>query len=431
MLMVFVKCLILCSKIVCMQNQNNQQDNHSSSLLGTALFAYMMIIILVITLAPFRYHLPQKYGLIWFWNYKEVLQNVFLFMPFGFLLHTIFGKNSPYYLFKVLLAGMLLSVFVELNQIFIYRRMTSLIDVAANASGAFLGALFYIGLKKRLSNISGKIILEIPLMNLLFLLIPLLWLSGLAIGNEVQRVVLFLPLGLMGALLISDVFHNRAQNQNVINKALFVLLFLGWFITGSLPALLEFPKTILLFSAVLGMFVLLFIFVPKKKLQADTRFELRSLKKIVPVYFFYLILLNRWPIKLFSFNYDFAFVPPDLFSNSDLDFIIRTIQLFSSFTIVGYILYQYLNRAHPTHTVTKLIVSLLIIALVIELPRGFHPSQQAAFINVFFDFFWGLFGALIYILQLHYFKVLQAAQEEETLHLDFASKSVVKQKRAS
>jgi glycopeptide antibiotics resistance protein len=414
-----------------MQNIQNKQNRAGTNLFGTALFAYMMIIILVITLAPFRYHLPPKYGLIWFWNYKEVLQNVFLFMPFGFLIHTVIGKNNRHYLLVTFLLGALLSSFVEINQIFIYRRMTSLIDVAANATGAFLGALFYLGLKKRLSKISGKIILEIPLMNLLFLLIPLLWLSGLAIGKEMQRIVLFLPLGLMGTLLISDVFHNRAQNQNMRNKALFVLMFLGWFITGALPALLEFPKIILLFSAVLGATILLFIFIPKKKRRADTRFELRSLKKIVPVYFIYLILLNRWPIKSFSFNYDFAFVPPDLFSNSDLDYIIRTIQLFSSFTIVGYILYQYLNRAHPTQTVTKLIVSLLVIALVIELPRGFHPSQQAAFINVFFNFFWGLFGALIYILQLHYFKVLQAAQEEEPLRLDFISKSVVKQKRAS
>jgi len=414
-----------------MLKEYNDHNNNGFQLLGTALFAYMLIIILILTLAPFQYHMPDRLALFWFWDIKEVLQNISLFIPFGFLVHSIISKKQKFYLLKVFLFGVLVSTFIEFNQFFIYRRMTSFIDIAANASGAFFGALLYVSFKNRLAKASGKIILELPLMNLLFLLIPLLWLSSLAIGKEVQRILLIFPLGIMGAILISEIYLNRIYSKTYFNRSVFVLFFVGWFFVGTLPALLEFPKSILLFAIVIGLFVIIRFLFKKQKIASEKRFELKSVKMIAPVYFIYLIALNRWPLKSFEINYSFVFVQSELFSNSDLDFIIRTIQLFSSFTIVGYILYQYLNRTQPKHTVFKLILSLIVMAFIIEMPRGFHQSQVAAFTSIFFNFFWGLFGALIYILQLHYFKTLQTDQKEVQLELDFSTKSVVKCNRAS
>ncbi|KAA3617316.1 MAG: VanZ family protein [Calditrichaeota bacterium] len=411
--------------------ENNSRQDGSFKLLGTALFAYMLIIILVITLAPFRYHVPQKLAIFWFWDVKEVLQNIFLFTPFGFLIHSIIGEKSRFYLAKVYLLGLALSSFIEFNQFFIYTRMTSLIDIAANSFGSLVGAFFYVQFKKRLSKASGKIILEIPLMNLLFLLIPLLWLSSLAIGKEVQRIWLILPLGLMGAILISEIYLNRIYSKTYFNRILFFLFFFAWFIISTFPALVEFPKTILAFCLICVAFIAVRFLLQKQKMASEQRFELRTLIKIVPLYCFYIIILNRWPIRSFDSNYSFSFVQPELFSTSDLDFIIRTIQLFSSFTIVGYTLYQYINRRKPRNITAKLIFSLLAISMIIEMPRGFNPSQVAVFTNIFFNFFWGLFGALIYILQLHYFKSIQNEKKEVQLELDFDTKSIVRRKRAS
>jgi glycopeptide antibiotics resistance protein len=404
------------------------EHNHRSSggfqLLGTALFSYMLIIVLIITLAPFRYHIPEAFRLFWIWDLKEILQNIALFLPFGFLIYSIINPTQKYYLFKVFLFGLSLSALIEFNQLFIVTRMASLLDIATNAFGAFLGGYLYIVFKKRFVKTSLRRILEIPLMSLLFLMIPLLWLSSMAIGNQLQRIWLIAPLGLIGAVIISDVYKNRIYSKSNYGRIIFTLFYFIWFISGTFPALLQFPLTIFFISFLIWTLGVMRFLLQKQNALPDRRFEIKSLKMIAPIFGFYLIFLNRWPLKSFDISYNFVFVQNELFSNSDLVFIIRMIQVFSSFTIVGYMLYQYLKRRHRHYTVQKFIILLLVIALITELPRGFYPGQDAVFANIFFDFFWGLFGALIYILQLHYFKAIQNEHNQIQLELDFSTKSV-------
>ena len=56
-------------------------------------------------------------------------------------------------------------------------------DVVTNGFGAWLGALLFKLLEKIFA-------LELPLMNLVYLLIPLLWLNGLSLGGEIRRMEL-------------------------------------------------------------------------------------------------------------------------------------------------------------------------------------------------------------------------------------------------
>lgn len=406
-----------------MQNSENPVLSQSYRLLGTALFTYMLIFVLMITLAPFSYHIPERLAVFWFWELKEMLQNVFLFVPFGFLLHSVINPSRKGYLHKVFWASLGLSTFIEFNQFYIYTRMTSLYDIFANTGGGVIGALFYNLIREKLNQLSGKMVLDMPLTNLLFLLVPLLWLSSLAIGNQLQRIWLLLPLGLIGLIIVADLFTNRIH-PSWINRLFTLLFYEAWFLSGAFPALIEYPKIVALMAFVCGIVlgVILLLYTPPKN--GEQRFELSALKKIVPLYALYLIVLNRWPMRSFTFDYNFTFVPEGLFTNSDLDDIIRMIQLFSSFTIVGYVMYQYINRKHPRNSLLKLVFFLLVAAVFIEMPRGFNPSQQATLTYIFFDFFWGLFGSLIYILQLHYYKAIKNSNLEEKLKLDFDSKTV-------
>ena len=89
---------------------------------------------------------------------------------------------------------------IEFTQLFIPGRYASAIDVITNGVGAWLGGLIFVLLAKSLKEERTDRLpaMELPLMNLVYLLIPLMWLTGLATGGEVLRWLLVVLLGLFG-----------------------------------------------------------------------------------------------------------------------------------------------------------------------------------------------------------------------------------------
>lgn len=69
----------------------------------------------------------------------NILANIGLFLPFGFLLPFIKKKNTAY---KIILTGMFMSVFIEVMQIFI-GRSSDIDDVILNTLGTTFGYLCY------------------------------------------------------------------------------------------------------------------------------------------------------------------------------------------------------------------------------------------------------------------------------------------------
>lgn len=70
------------------------------------------------------------------------LGNIVIFMPIGFFIPTLWNKKHP--LVKSVLTGFLISLFIELAQLFLPRR-TDIDDLILNTFGSFLGYnVFYI-----------------------------------------------------------------------------------------------------------------------------------------------------------------------------------------------------------------------------------------------------------------------------------------------
>ena len=98
--------------------------------------------------------------LVLFWSYKhiangdrgmffEVFWNVVLFMPYGFLA-SIASKSKAKWL--VLLSGSLLSVAIELTQLFTHRGFFEFDDMVHNTLGTIIGiALYFLAAKVLLS----------------------------------------------------------------------------------------------------------------------------------------------------------------------------------------------------------------------------------------------------------------------------------------
>jgi glycopeptide antibiotics resistance protein len=70
----------------------------------------------------------------------DVVQNILLFFPFGIISFLSLNQRKLSRIFLATLFGSLLSLFVEILQLFTTDRTTSITDLVTNSAGAFLGA---------------------------------------------------------------------------------------------------------------------------------------------------------------------------------------------------------------------------------------------------------------------------------------------------
>ncbi|MHC5230150.1 VanZ family protein [Enterococcus sp. LJL99] len=109
-------------------------------------------------------------------DFKEIIDNLLIFVPFGGLLGIVDKKNS--FLKKILFA-LLFSVAIEFSQYVFSLGATDITDVITNVSGAIIGLLIYKVLtiifpEQKLDKvlvIVGSIILALSCLFIIFLII--------------------------------------------------------------------------------------------------------------------------------------------------------------------------------------------------------------------------------------------------------------------
>ena len=138
---------------------------------------------------------------------------------------------------------------IEFAQLFVHGRYTSIIDVITNGSGAWIGGLIFVFLKKTLKEErTGRLpALELPLMNLVYLIIPLMWLTGLSAGQEVFRWWLMVLLGLFGGGVLFSIYFYRLRGGGIVGPNKLSCFAMGWFFIGALPMLTSYPLRIIFF----------------------------------------------------------------------------------------------------------------------------------------------------------------------------------------
>jgi glycopeptide antibiotics resistance protein len=152
------------------------------SALGYALLTYMTLVIAAITLMPFDFRTPQRIAVSFTGSATDIIENIALFVPLGFLFQLTRRRTGWRPLLKAFGFGLLVSAAVEACQLFLPGRDSSVIDVATNGMGALLGAgaAAYLRRGERPPQASVLFTFEMPLMNVVYLLIPLLWLGSLS-----------------------------------------------------------------------------------------------------------------------------------------------------------------------------------------------------------------------------------------------------------
>ena len=124
--------------------------NQRQPSLSYALFIYMCIIVVLITLIPFTFRIPDKIHITWSTDFSDLITNIILFLPIGFLFRLSRRKNKDRFCIQALGFGILLSLGIEFSQLFVPGRYTQVIDVITNGMGAWLGAMVFVFLIGRL-----------------------------------------------------------------------------------------------------------------------------------------------------------------------------------------------------------------------------------------------------------------------------------------
>ena len=364
----------------------------------------MCIIVVLITLIPFDFHMPAKIRIYWILNIGDFITNIILFIPVGFLYKLGRWRNNDPLCLKPMVFGALFSLLIESVQQFIPSRFPQVSDIITNGLGAWLGGLIFIWLQKRLNRINtGKVFAtELPIMNVVYLLIPLMWLNGLAAGGEISRLLLLLILVLFGAGVISQVYRFRLKNAGVFSIKKLSMLTMGWFLIGVGPMLLNFPIATILLGFLVWVFLQVFVRLPQKIDPAERRFELPSLHRLLPLYALYLLLLAVWPttIPLGEWHININFQRLTFDEHILLTF--RFIEFIAAFTLFGYIIAEMRGRKNESidKTLGWIVCLSLICSIIITAFRGYSQIISSNILAAVIVIAASIYGGIIYRLQL-------------------------------
>jgi VanZ family protein len=369
-------------------------DPPARSPLGPALLAYFLAVTLVITLAPFRFHVPERLPISTSATRVDLVANVFLFLPLGFLYRASRGGST----LSILIGGFLLSAFIESLQLLSQGRFFSPFDLLTNTAGAGLGAAAYSAAHGRLqARLAGQLALELPLMNLVYLVVPLLWLDGLAAGRSTSRLWLSSLLGVFGTTVLVSVWSHRLRPAAVLSPVGLGLAGAAWFLAAGLPGLHRRP--LFLLAAVAGTGVLAWLLARLAPPQGpERRFEIPTLRRSAPWLAGYLVLLSLWPWTLRTVPWRAGVALTDLREPGPLS-LLRLVEAVAAFTLLGFGVAEYRSRREePLNSAARTAaLACFATAAMLEALRGFHPRHGASLLRAVLLTLAGGSGAAIYV----------------------------------
>jgi hypothetical protein len=217
----------------------------------------------------------------------------------------------------------------------------------------------------------------------------------LALQEAPERWILTLLLSLCGAVIFSDLFRHwwKVVNLEVMGYA---SLAAGlWFLIGVSPALLR-PYPILILAVGALLFTALLTVLPRSS--QDRRFERKTLKRMLPFFVLYLLLMALGfpfgPIE--SWHAVFGFT--DHITDTSLQALYPRLEHLAAFTVLGYLIAEWRGRLELPlrRDLPRWFLIALSLALTLEFLSGFQNGGGASFIRLMLAVAGALFGGTIY-----------------------------------
>ncbi|MEQ8233562.1 MAG: VanZ family protein [Gammaproteobacteria bacterium] len=372
-----------------------------------ALLTYVVIVIGVLTLTPFRFDWNAPGAIAWFGDSGDAPANVLLFLPVGYFFQLAAGPGRRRPITLALLAGAALSASVECLQLFLPDRLTSFTDLLANAAGAALGAAVCQQLARRFRERAPRLAgLEHPLVTVMYLLLPLMWLTAADVDHRPERVWMLAPLGAVGALILGGLWQHQFAPVVRLTRPGVALMIGLWFLLGSFTALFSAPVTVAACFMLVSLIALARLYVFQAGNRSERRFEQLVLVTVWPCYLVYLSMLVPWPAALAQVSFDFVVGYPE--AAFDRMAALRIGEQFAALSLLGYLVAESRGRHQGTamRRTTSSAAWVVLAVLVVELAHGFLPAESASLARFVLGCIGGGFGFSLYAGQLSLVRLL-------------------------
>jgi VanZ like family len=364
----------------------------------------MLAVTLIITLLPFRFDWPTRWRVMFTGGVVDIVANILLFMPLGFLLQLARREGYRHSALSVLWLGALLSMAIESAQLFERERYASVLDVTTNAAGAWIGAWAFGRLAQRTrvdGALIGRLSLELPLMGLIYLLVPLLWLNALAAGGALERGLLAVLLGVFGASLLGGIQRHHFGPIRGFSAPGTALGAVAWFLAGTFPALAVRPLVVAVATLLVGFLALRQGMRAVRSSAANRRFEVPLLLSAAPAFAAYLVVLTAAPLLEGMDAWRAGVGFPGVASTWTKLQILRFLELVAAHTLLGYMVAEFRGREVIAFRAAlgRLVAWGCGAALVGEAVRGLHAGHGASLARGVVLLAALMYGGWLYYLQ--------------------------------
>ena len=377
-------------------------------LVERAVLAYGLVFVVVLTLSPMEFAWPLHWTVAWWSDWYDLPANILFFMPVGYLLVLARAPARKHPVLTAALFGTALSAALETCQLFVPVRLTSLTDLLGNASGATLGAWLCAVVRARLKRaLPGVLTIDHPLLNTVYLSLPLMGLASIDADPDAHRSWLLLPLGLMGAITICGLWRYRLAARLDAPWESVVLAVLLWFASGASLGSVTAPGIVALCALAVLMMTLALLARDPHWAGADGRFEHRVLARIWPCFLLYLAMMVWWPptAEFVPFHAGLWY-PAIPFSRH---MALRVAEQAAALTLFGYLVAESLGRSRRA---SRLVLAACLLAgalcaLVLEVGRGFLANDQASLARGALATLGAGFGVFLYGARINVVQILR------------------------
>ncbi len=219
-----------------------------------------------------------------------------------------------------------------------------------------------------------------------------------------------LLIGVCGAFIFSELYIHWLKSSGVQTAIYAGLTTLIWFLLGHVTALSHSSVTI----PVAAFITLLSVFLTIASRQtADRRFELITLKRILPFFLTYIFLAASWyPLRpLVAWHGMFGFTTR--LADTSLQGLYPRLEYLVAFTVLGYLTAEWRGRSELSlkQDLPRLLLVAGGSALLLELLVGFQTGLGASFVRGVIAVLSSLLGGTIYHLLRAHIRFLLGYQQ--------------------
>jgi len=375
--------------------------------LTLALLGYFVLVTAVITLSPFDFSFRRirvSLALV----PADIVANIALFLPLGFLGRGLTDGSRRRG--RVVWIAALCSLCLETAQLFLRGRYAGPIDVVSNTAGAWLGVLARDRVERWAlwhPRLVGRVGLDVPLVGVLYLLVPQLWLSSVGLIEDPRRSVTTLLLGCAGSIVLVALHRNRWQSGVRVATHVVPPLAVLWFMTGALPAATASPVA---FGAI-GLTVAgLTAWLLRQPESSESRFEVATLRRFVPIFAVYLVVASLWPPFRRLTPWHGALLFENRLNGATVVDVLLLLEQVGGFTLLGYAVAEWRGRRELSlaSDLPPIAVAAAVAALGLEAVQGVTSGPGASLLRAALAAGGAAYGVAVYHLARQHVRALRA-----------------------